>query len=75
MISEGRVCIPIDPDNCEKFDPLSVPTLQTLIDEINAYVEDDVKEQGRRKVAGTDRLVAFASSQFLSADLPHVPRL
>ncbi|KAI3892808.1 hypothetical protein MKX03_000912 [Papaver bracteatum] len=26
----GRVCVPIDPNRCEKFDPMAVPTLSTL---------------------------------------------
>ncbi|KAL3700125.1 hypothetical protein R1sor_018147 [Riccia sorocarpa] len=31
----GRVCIPIDPNNCEAFNPLEVPTLSKLLDELN----------------------------------------
>ncbi|ORX58229.1 putative DNA primase small subunit [Hesseltinella vesiculosa] len=30
-----RVCVPIDPENCDNFDPLAVPTLMTLNDELN----------------------------------------
>ncbi|KAF6165157.1 hypothetical protein GIB67_000741 [Kingdonia uniflora] len=26
----GRVCVPIDPDHCEEFDPTAVPTLYTV---------------------------------------------
>jgi DNA primase small subunit len=32
----GRVCVPIDPNNCDEFDPLAVPTLSQLIEEINS---------------------------------------
>ncbi|XP_078158566.1 DNA primase POLA3 isoform X1 [Carex rostrata] len=32
----GRVCVPIDPNNCEQFDPTSVPTLSQLLEELNA---------------------------------------
>lgn len=32
----GRVCVPIDPERCEEFDPSTVPTLSQLIVELNA---------------------------------------
>ncbi|MCL7040262.1 hypothetical protein MKW94_015377, partial [Papaver nudicaule] len=32
----GRICIPIDPNRCEEFDPMAVPTLSTLYEEINS---------------------------------------
>lgn len=31
----GRVCIPIDPKECDKFDPSTVPTLSQLLQELN----------------------------------------
>ncbi|XP_068656751.1 uncharacterized protein [Aristolochia californica] len=31
----GRVCIPIDPNYCDDFDPTSVPTLSKLLGELN----------------------------------------
>lgn len=31
----GRVCIPIDPNSCEEFDPTTVPTLSKLLGELN----------------------------------------
>ncbi|KAL7165531.1 hypothetical protein ACSBR2_041252 [Camellia fascicularis] len=31
----GRVCIPIDPNHCEEFDPTTVPTLSKLLGELN----------------------------------------
>ncbi|KAL7122846.1 hypothetical protein ACP275_01G069600 [Erythranthe tilingii] len=31
----GRVCVPIDPEHCEQFDPLTVPTLSRLLEELN----------------------------------------
>ncbi|PKA46070.1 DNA primase small subunit [Apostasia shenzhenica] len=32
----GRVCVPIDPNHCDSFDPTSVPTLTKLLEELNA---------------------------------------
>lgn len=33
----GRVCVPIDARNAEEFDPLSVPTVNQLLSEIDSY--------------------------------------
>ncbi|GJN14151.1 hypothetical protein PR202_gb00936 [Eleusine coracana subsp. coracana] len=32
----GHVCVPIDPNNCDDFDPKAVPTLSKLLGELNA---------------------------------------
>lgn len=39
----GRVCVPIDtrPGNLEEFDPTSVPTVQKLLEEIDAWAEEE----------------------------------
>ena len=31
----GRVCVPIDPSIADDFDPFTVPTLRSLMDEVN----------------------------------------
>ncbi|XP_045826312.1 DNA primase small subunit [Trifolium pratense] len=31
----GRVCVPIDPNRCDEFDPTTVPTLFQLLEELN----------------------------------------
>lgn len=33
----GRICVPIDPNNAENFDPLTVPTAMQLLNEIDEY--------------------------------------
>ncbi|CAO3608915.1 unnamed protein product [Cunninghamella echinulata] len=33
-----RVCVPIDPSDCDSFDPLSIPTTFQLSKELNEYV-------------------------------------
>lgn len=33
----GRICVPIDPRNAENFDPLTVPTVMSLLAEIDEY--------------------------------------
>lgn len=42
----GKVCIPINPKTVDKFDPLNVPTINALIDEINTF---DAKEEAARE--------------------------
>merc|ERR1711920_414140 len=32
----GRVCVPIDPDTMDSFDPAKVPTIGRLVDELNS---------------------------------------
>ncbi|KAG0183210.1 primase, DNA, polypeptide 1 (49kDa) [Apophysomyces sp. BC1034] len=43
-----RVCVPIQPESCEEFNPLTVPTLSTLCQELNEY---DRENPGARKLA------------------------
>eukprot|EP00746_Dinoflagellata_sp_MGD_P001192 gnl/MRDRNA2_/MRDRNA2_102216_c0_seq1.p1 gnl/MRDRNA2_/MRDRNA2_102216_c0~~gnl/MRDRNA2_/MRDRNA2_102216_c0_seq1.p1 ORF type:complete len:464 (+),score=83.72 gnl/MRDRNA2_/MRDRNA2_102216_c0_seq1:76-1467(+) len=39
----GRVCVPIDPETAQHFDPAKVPTLGQLVEDLNAN-NGDVKE-------------------------------
>lgn len=41
----GRVCVPIDTKKLEEFDPLAVPTVQSLLAEIDAWKGDDEDEK------------------------------
>ncbi|KAI8332143.1 hypothetical protein BC941DRAFT_437616 [Chlamydoabsidia padenii] len=43
-----RVCVPIDPTKCDSFDPLAVPTLTTLVKEINDYTPSG--NDGERRI-------------------------
>lgn len=50
----GRVCVPIDPDDCDNFDPFSVPTISQVIDELADYnrshgENEDTENEGARK--------------------------
>ena len=47
----GRVCVPIDPSQAEKFDPFSVPTVRTLCDQIDAYDKSREKSGASGEVA------------------------
>jgi DNA primase small subunit len=40
----GRVCVPINTNELEDFDPLGVPTVQGLLQEIDAWKEDEEAE-------------------------------
>lgn len=41
----GRVCVPIDTRHLEEFDPLGVPTVHALLEQIDAWTGDGVKEE------------------------------
>ncbi|KAI9268076.1 hypothetical protein BDA99DRAFT_551089 [Phascolomyces articulosus] len=43
-----RVCVPINPEVCEKFDPLAVPTLSKLSEELNTYDAKDHNDSDRK---------------------------
>ncbi|ERT02675.1 hypothetical protein HMPREF1624_00976 [Sporothrix schenckii ATCC 58251] len=42
----GRVCVPIDVDRLEEFDPLGVPTVQQLLQEIDSYQQNGTGASG-----------------------------
>ncbi|OXU26399.1 hypothetical protein TSAR_009767 [Trichomalopsis sarcophagae] len=42
----GKVSIPINPKVVDQFDPHNVPTIMTLIDEVNAFDAKEITEQG-----------------------------
>ncbi|CAG8231927.1 unnamed protein product [Penicillium salamii] len=58
----GRICVPIDPNNAENFDPLTVPTAMQLLNEIDEYdakhpagtAEADVPDVEGSAVNGSD---------------------
>ena len=41
----GRVCVPIDTKNLEDFDPLGVPTVHSLLEEIDSWEGDGQDEK------------------------------
>lgn len=41
----GRVCVPIDTKNLDDFDPLEVPTVQSLLSEIDSWKGDGEDEK------------------------------
>ncbi len=43
----GRVCVPIDPECLEDFDPLGVPTVQSLLQEIDAWKAPEDEDAGK----------------------------
>ncbi|KAK4601327.1 hypothetical protein RGQ29_010759 [Quercus rubra] len=60
----GRVCVPIDPNHCEEFDPTAVPTLSKLLEEINmgGLGTDDDAEWDRTSLG---KSIRFFRSSFL----------
>ncbi|KAG2680893.1 hypothetical protein I3843_11G119700 [Carya illinoinensis] len=60
----GRVCVPIDPNCCEEFDPTSVPTLSKLLEEMNTgSLRADIDNEWDRTSLG--KSVRFFRSSFL----------
>lgn len=60
----GRVCVPIDPNQCEEFDPTTVPTLSQLLDELNrAGLGGDIEADLERTSLG--KSIALFRSSFL----------
>ncbi|KAL4775242.1 hypothetical protein BDW60DRAFT_139578 [Aspergillus nidulans var. acristatus] len=56
----GRVCVPIDIRNVEKFDPLSVPTVTQLLSEIDSW-DSDHPSSGAAETAEGEGSVPNAS--------------
>lgn len=46
----GRVCVPINTKSLEDFDPLGVPTVQSLLAEIDAWKEPEEVDPNSRPV-------------------------
>ena len=46
-----KVCVPFNPKTVDNFDPYSVPTIQTLLNEVDAF---DAKELAREKEESID---------------------
>ncbi|OWM85234.1 hypothetical protein CDL15_Pgr028021 [Punica granatum] len=60
----GRVCVPIDPNSCEEFDPTAVPTLSMLLEELNqGGVRGDVGDDLDRTSLG--KSIRYFRSSFL----------
>lgn len=46
----GRVCVPVDPDRVDEFDPEKVPDVETLLNELNSTAGMEVDgENGERR--------------------------
>ncbi|PRP73405.1 DNA primase small subunit-like [Planoprotostelium fungivorum] len=62
----GRVCVPIDPEKCEEFDPTSVPDLYTLVEQLRD--NRPIKKKDGKEVVPTDldEHVKFFSKKFVA---------
>jgi len=63
----GRVCVPIDASRAEKFNPLTVPTVTELLEEINQWNEKRKEEEG-----GDDSLATKWSDYEKTSLKPHI---
>lgn len=65
----GRICVPIDPETIDEFDPELVPTVGQLLQELDAATSDSTGEEhagpfaisrlATRKQIRFDRLLRF----------------
>ena len=46
----GRVCVPMDPMAVDDFDPMAVPTLARMLNELEEYSGKENKDDGDKKV-------------------------
>jgi len=59
----GRVCVPMDVNRIEEFDPLTVPTVSNLCDELNQKTasEEEIKVKDYRHCSLKDSVAVFES--------------
>lgn len=50
-LSRSRVCVPIDPADAHKFNPLGVPTVAALLNELDAVEAGAGEEWARTSLA------------------------
>lgn len=48
----GRVCVPVDPDRVDEFDPEKVPDVETLLNELNSAAEMEVDGENAERRGG-----------------------
>uniref|UniRef100_A0A1D1Z8K7 DNA primase n=1 Tax=Anthurium amnicola TaxID=1678845 RepID=A0A1D1Z8K7_9ARAE len=65
----GRVCVPIDPNNCDDFDPTTAPLLSELLEELN---KGSMRSESDRSMSTEDwertslgKYIRFFRSSFL----------
>jgi hypothetical protein len=60
------VCVPIDPDHCDEFDPFAVPTLQQLCKELD---NQQTVNGSDKRVAGMFLIARFVSTSYETANI------
>lgn len=70
----GKVCVPFNPSAVDKFDPVAVPTIKLLLDEINAFDEkmnEDADETEERSKIKDSRKTSMRNSIFVFDEFLH----
>jgi len=64
----GAVCVPINPEECDKFSPKNVPHVEQLIQEIDNYVENSIdgKKLKDYKKTSLHEHIKFFKKEFLT---------
>lgn len=67
------MCVPIDPDQCDDFDPQAVPTVETLLSEIDQFDKRNATDSPLRGKKGkTGLLVPTPRPQSNPTTVVHV---
>ncbi|KAK6935505.1 DNA primase, small subunit [Dillenia turbinata] len=62
----GRVCVPIDPNRCEEFDPTTVPTLSGLLEELNSGASQmQIDSENKSDTISLGKSIKLFKSSFL----------
>lgn len=70
----GKVCVPFNPSAVDKFDPVAVPTIKLLLDEINDFDEkmnEDADETEERSKIKDSRKTSMRNSIFVFDEFLH----
>jgi len=51
----GRICVPIDSSDPESFDPLAVPTVNVLLDEIDSWEKTQAQDAAKDKLSDWEK--------------------
>mmetsp|Transcript_31162 Transcript_31162/g.37708 ORF Transcript_31162/g.37708 Transcript_31162/m.37708 type:complete len:181 (-) Transcript_31162:321-863(-) len=58
----GRVCVPMDPAKCEQFDPMTVPTVAQLLNEL----DDNSARESKKSMTTEEAMKMTAMGEYIN---------